>query len=159
MTALCHMSIGLLGVALCASCGGKVRTDREMLYELVLSNELHEEHACRDILRPINLYISEELRSALWRRIEYAEIDKVSRCLHQVEEYNTCYSNLDCDALAEGVYPAWALGRNMAPCGCGVSDRNRLSSPLAVPLFEGLNACSLILPIAWGYESLPSCTE
>ncbi|HXS16730.1 MAG TPA: hypothetical protein VN764_06060 [Polyangiaceae bacterium] len=145
--------IALFGAAFCVSCGGQVRTDRDELYDLLLSNELHEEHKCRDVLRALDEYRPEELAPALWRRIEQAEMEDVSRCLLQVEEYNRCYAALDCDEVSEDTYPAWA-GVGEIPCSCG----EVLIGPLSVRLADSLGDCQRILPL-WNAGPEPLCNE
>src|SRR5689334_17764750 len=147
-------SSALFGAAFCVSCGGQVRTDREELYDLLLSNELHEVHKCRDVLRALDEYRPEELAPALWRRIEQAEMEDVSRCLLEVEEYNRCYAALDCTELSEDTYPAW-VGVGSIPCSCGAVP----PGPLQTYLPESLADCTGILPLWVVGWPPPSCNE
>lgn len=134
--------MALLAATLCVSCGGKVKTDREFLYELLLSNDLHEEHKCRDVLPAIHTETPDEIKSSLWRRIEHADMEDVSQCLLQVGAYNVCYAGLECDVLSDDTYPTWA-GWGSQPCGCGTSE----ATPLGQWLPDSLGECGQILPV------------
>jgi hypothetical protein len=144
----------LLAATLCASCGGKVKTDREQLYELLVSDELHERHQCRDVLPPIYADQPEEVKSMIWQLLEHAELDEITECLHNVQEYNSCYAALDCSELTEDTYPAWA-GIGTIPCSCG----EVVDSVLVPSLPEPLENCWWLLPISLVLGGPPSCNK
>jgi hypothetical protein len=148
-----------LMLLLLVSCGGKIVSQRDELFTELMDVSTAREAICRCeeafpgeppavSCEEVELWaqLPDEMQSAIRALVDKADDAKVSACLSQIREYNTCYLALSCEVLGERAMPAWQAGTAMAPCGCGVDHwRSWPSSGRGLP--ESLDAC---LGLAYG---------
>jgi hypothetical protein len=136
-----------------AGCGGETESERDELFSLVSGGSMQRAHTCQAVRdEETSLWAGfapEQSWEMLRLRVDQAASDEVTRCLDEVRAYNECFLALPCSAFVDRAQPAWLLGTQFAPCGCGVE-----SGPTIGPfverrgtLPENLRACAEILPI------------
>lgn len=140
-------------VGLAPGCAGHSEpdSDRTELFAITTGASPLRDHRCE----PARLSVAATVdgmptleKRALRANIDAAKLTDVQRCLAEVRAYDDCYLALACGAFAESVVPAWLLGPELAPCGCGVTNRERagpFASPLPLP--DTLASCVGIFPV------------
>jgi len=154
-----------LFISCAGGCSGDSNSDRQALFDTVTSGSLQHDHPCQEVraheasVRRLGS-IPIEYVSALQVRIDQAPLENVTSCLIAVQAYDECFRALSCNAFTDTTQPAWMMGSEAAPCGCGVEDRSR--APFGGPrLPASLSACINLLPIGAGppKPGVPSCNE
>ena len=136
-------------------CAGQGRPDpdRDALFATVTNGSIQRGHTCPEVrdaeISSRNGELPMSVTSAVQRNIEDAELGDVQRCLAEVKSYNQCFLDLPCEAFSSGTTPAWLLGAEAAPCGCGVDTEKVPPGPFATRgvLPDTLAACAGLLPI------------
>lgn len=148
----------LLAFTALPGCEEPATSDDEVLFVVVTNGAVQRDHRCPQV-RDAELSsqngppplgpLPPTVLDALWKRIEIAPAEAVQDCLAEVLTYNECFRELTCEAFSERVVPAWLVGNNFAPCGCGVNSGIANPGPFAVPGLPGaLASCTDILPVA-----------
>ena len=149
-----------IGLALClvCSCAGRTESapERDELFAIVTDGSIQRRHPC-EIVRDAevssrNGFFPKLALDAFRTRLETAELVDAQHCLADVRAYNQCFLALPCKAFDPAALPAWLLGAEGAPCGCGVVGADRTPGPFATRgvLPDTLAGCAGLLPISAG---------